>query len=76
MNCSKNLNYNFNELPGWIGLIEAAMLSGYQPRTVWLLSPGSSLEDGHSGLKRLIYLLYFRVLPMQPYDIMGSILIE
>jgi hypothetical protein len=84
MNCSKNLNYNFNELPGWIGLIEAAMLSGYlglhmpgyQSRTVSLLSPGSSLEDGHSGLKRLIYLLYFRVLPMQPYDIMGSILIE
>jgi hypothetical protein len=27
--------------------------SGYQPRTVWLLSPGRTLEDGHSGLKRL-----------------------
>jgi hypothetical protein len=49
---------------------------GYQPRTVWLLSPGSSLEDGHPGLKRLICLPCFRVLPVQPYDIMGSVLIE
>jgi hypothetical protein len=49
---------------------------GYQPRTVWLLSPRSSLEDGHPGLKRLICLPCFRVLLVQPCDIMGSVLIE
>jgi hypothetical protein len=49
---------------------------GYQPRTVWLLSPGSSLEDGHSGLKRLICITCFRVLLVEPYDTMGSVLIE
>jgi hypothetical protein len=58
-------------LSGYPGL----HMPGYQPRTVWLLSPGSSLEDGHSGLKRLC-LPCFRVLPVQPYDIMGSVLIE
>jgi hypothetical protein len=49
---------------------------GYQPRTMWLLSPGSTLVDGHSGLKRLICLPCFRVLPVQPYDTMGSVSIE
>jgi hypothetical protein len=49
---------------------------GYQPKTVWLLSPGSTLVDGHPGLKRLISLLCFRVLPVQPYFIIGSVLIE
>jgi hypothetical protein len=33
-------------------------------------------QDCHSGLKRLLCLLCFRVLPMQPYDTMGSVLIE
>jgi hypothetical protein len=49
---------------------------GYQPRTVWLLSPRSTLVDGHPGIKRLLCLPCFRVLPMQPYDTMGSVLIE
>jgi hypothetical protein len=49
---------------------------GYQPRTVWLLSPGSTLVDGHLGLKRLICIPHFRVLLVQPYDLMGSDLIE
>jgi hypothetical protein len=35
-----------------------------------------SLRNGHSGLKRLLCLLCFRVLPVQPYDTMGPILIE
>jgi hypothetical protein len=29
-------NYNFNESPGWIGLIEEAMLSGYLGLHTWL----------------------------------------
>jgi hypothetical protein len=33
-------------------------------------------QDCHSGLKRLLCLLCFRVLLVQPYDTMGSILIE
>jgi hypothetical protein len=37
---------------------------------------GSTLADCHSGLKRLPCLLCFRVLPMQPDDTMGSVLIE
>jgi hypothetical protein len=41
-----------------------------------VVDPGSSLVDGHSGLKRLKYLPCFRVLLVQPYDIMGSVLIE
>jgi hypothetical protein len=49
---------------------------GYQPRTMLWLSPGSTLVDGHLGLKRLICLPCFRVLLVQPYDIIGSILIE
>jgi hypothetical protein len=49
---------------------------GYQPRNMWLLSPVSTLVDSHPGLKRLICLLCFRVLLVQPYDIMGSVLIE
>jgi hypothetical protein len=32
--------------------------------------------DCHPGLKRLLCLLCFRVLPVQPYDTMGSVLIE
>jgi hypothetical protein len=35
---------------------------------------GSSLVDGHSGLKRLPCLMCFRVLPVQPYDNIGSVL--
>jgi hypothetical protein len=49
---------------------------GYQPRTVWLLSPGSTLVDGHLGLKKLICIPRFRLLLVQPYDLMGSDLIE
>jgi hypothetical protein len=30
----------------------------------------------HSGLKRLLCLICFRVLPVEPYDTMGSVLIE
>jgi hypothetical protein len=37
---------------------------------------GSTLVDCHLGLKRLLCLLCFRVLPVQPYDTMGSVLIE
>jgi hypothetical protein len=37
---------------------------------------GSTLADCHSGLKRLPYLLCFRVLPVQPYAIIDSVLIE
>jgi hypothetical protein len=33
-------------------------------------------RDCHPGLKRLLCLLCFRVLPVQPYDTMGSVLIE
>jgi hypothetical protein len=33
-------------------------------------------RDCHLGLKRLLYLLCFRVLQVQPYDTMGSLLIE
>jgi hypothetical protein len=36
--------------------------------------PGRSLVECHSGLKRLPCLLCFRVLPVQPYDTMGSVL--
>jgi hypothetical protein len=32
-------------------------------------------QDCHSGLKRLLYLLCFRVLRVQPYDTMGSVLV-
>jgi hypothetical protein len=32
--------------------------------------------DCHPGLKRLPCLLCFRVLPVQPYDNMGSVLID
>jgi hypothetical protein len=38
--------------------------------------PESTLADCHSGLKRLPCLLCFRVLPVQPYDTMGFVLIE
>jgi hypothetical protein len=41
---------------------------------VGVVDPGSSLVDGHSGLKRLPCLLWFRVLLVQPYDTMGSVL--
>jgi hypothetical protein len=33
-------------------------------------------RDGHSGLKRLIWLPCLDVLQVQPYDNMGSVLIE
>jgi hypothetical protein len=33
-------------------------------------------RDCHPGLKRLLCLMCFRVLPLQPYDTMGSVLIE
>jgi hypothetical protein len=33
-------------------------------------------RDGHSGLNRLIWLPCLDVLPVQPYDNMGSVLIE
>jgi hypothetical protein len=36
----------------------------------------STLVDCHPGLKRLQCLMCFRVLPVQPYDIMGFVLIE
>jgi hypothetical protein len=36
----------------------------------------SILTDCHLGLKRLPCLMCFRVLPVQPYDTMGSVLIE
>jgi hypothetical protein len=38
--------------------------------------PWSTLVECHSGLRRLLCLLCFRVLPVQPYDTMGSVLIE
>jgi hypothetical protein len=37
---------------------------------------GRLLVDGHLGTNRLICLLCFRVLLVQPYDNMGSVLIE
>jgi hypothetical protein len=37
------------------------------------VNPRSSLVDGHLGLKRLPCLLFLRVLPVQPYDNMGSV---
>jgi hypothetical protein len=50
------------------------------PRASYLVEGGvnlgSSLADCHSGLKRLPCLLCFRVLPMQPYDNMGSVLTD
>jgi hypothetical protein len=42
--------------------------------TEGVVDPGSSLADCHSGLKRLPCLLCFRVLPVQPYDTMDSVL--
>jgi hypothetical protein len=48
------------------------------PRASRLVESGvnleSSLADCHSGLKRLPCLLYIRVLLVQPYDTMGSVL--
>jgi hypothetical protein len=41
-----------------------------------VVDPRSTLADGHSGLKRLPCRLCFRVLPVQPYDTMGYVLIE
>jgi hypothetical protein len=68
-------NFNFNESPGWIGLFMEAMLSGSWDtclaEDVYLRR---SLVDGHSGLKRFPCPLCFRVLPVQPYDTMGSVL--
>jgi hypothetical protein len=46
------------------------------PGLVWWLSPGGALVDGHLGTKRLICLPCFRVVLVQPYDNMGSVLIE
>jgi hypothetical protein len=46
------------------------------PGFVWLLSPGGTLVDGHSGTKRLPCLPCFSELPVQHYENMGSILIE
>jgi hypothetical protein len=46
------------------------------PGHVWWLSPGGALVDGHPGTKRLKCLPCFRVLPVQPYDTIGSVLIE
>jgi hypothetical protein len=40
------------------------------------VNPGSSLVDGHSGLKRLPCLLCLKVLLVQPYDNMGSVLTD
>jgi hypothetical protein len=59
------------------------MLSGYLgPHTwlsthgMWWLSPEGTLVVCHQGTKRLQCLPCFSELPMQPYDNMGSILIE
>jgi hypothetical protein len=38
---------------------------------VWWLLPGGTLVDDHPGIKRLPCLPCFRVLPVQPYDIMS-----
>jgi hypothetical protein len=46
------------------------------PGFVWLSSPGGTLVDGHPGTKRLPCLPCFSELPVQPYDNMGSVLIE
>jgi hypothetical protein len=50
------------------------------PRASYLVEGGvnlrSSLEDCHSGLKRLPCLPCFRILPVQPYDNMGSVLTD
>jgi hypothetical protein len=54
------------------GNVESVL--GHMPRGGCV--PGRSLADCHSGLKRLPCLLYFRVLLVQPYDTMGSVLIE
>jgi hypothetical protein len=42
----------------------------------WRMCTQGATQDGHSGLKKLLYLLCFRVLVVQSYDTMGSILIE
>jgi hypothetical protein len=77
-------NYNLNESPGWNGIIRGSKVE-WLPRAthlainqglVWWLSPGGALMDSHPGTKRLLCLSCFRVLPVQPYDIMGSALIE
>jgi hypothetical protein len=40
------------------------------------VDPGCLLVECHSGLKRLLCSSMVRLLPVQPYDTMGSVLIE
>jgi hypothetical protein len=60
---------------GGFGLIEEARLSGsWDTCLMEDVYPGHTLVDCHPGLKKLPCLLCFRVLPVQPYGTMGSVL--
>jgi hypothetical protein len=79
----QKFNYNPNETPGWnwyclvyVEWLPRATHLAINPGLVWWFSPGGTLVDGHPGTKRLICLPCLRVLPVQPYDNMGSVLIE
>jgi hypothetical protein len=61
---------------GEVEWLPRAIHLAVNPGLVWWLLPRGTLVDGHPGTKRLLRLPCFRVLSVQPYDIMGSILIE
>jgi hypothetical protein len=78
----ENLNYNPNETRGWNG-IAWCMLSGYSgphiwwfSHGMWWLSPEGTLVIFHPRTKRLPCFPCFSELPVQPYDNMGSVLID
>jgi hypothetical protein len=61
---------------GEVEWLPRAIHMAINPGLMWWLLPGGTLVEGHLRIKRLPCLPCFRVLPVQPYDIMGSVLIE
>jgi hypothetical protein len=72
-----------NKTPGWkwhclvyVEWLPRATHLAVNPGLVWWFSPGGTLVDGHPGTKRLPCLPCFSELPLQPYENMGSVLID
>jgi hypothetical protein len=74
--CEQIKNFNYNETPGWIGLIRGGEVGGLWDTCLERMCAQGVTWNCHPGLKRLLCLLCFSVLPVQPYDTMGSVSIE
>jgi hypothetical protein len=83
MSSFEKLKLQPNGTPGWkwyclvyVEWLPRTTQLAVNPGFVWWFSPGGALVDGHPGTKRLPYIPCFNELPVQPYDNMGSVLID